>query len=223
MDGVPTPDESLAVALRPARSQAFKPSQIFLTLGLVAWLANLVLAGSYFYEIRQQSTLATEIAAASDSIAELPEAAEAHFRLTQARSALAAEQRAFSTLNSSPAVTHQLLALADSTEITVLEVVTAPGQAEKVDQNSYGALLVTLQVAGSAGAISTFLNHIEDGFLPGGRLDSVDIERIPPPEAGAPAYLDPEDGIEDSGPSWSSRRLEAAIGLTVFERQGSWD
>jgi hypothetical protein len=120
-----------------------------------------------------------------------------------------------------------LLALADSTEITVLEVVTAPGQPEKVDRNSYGALLVTLQVAGSAGAIATFLNHIEDGFLPGGRLDSVGIERIPPPEAGALEYLGPEVGPEvgneDSWPSWSSRRLEAAIGLTVFERQGSWD
>jgi hypothetical protein len=206
-DGVSLPDESpsaIPTASKSAWSFAFQWKTIAVAVFLLAGLANLVLAGSYVIEVLEQRRLASEIVAARDIISGLPAPAETQVRLTRAELALDAEHRAFSTLTSSPAVTQQLL---------ILEVVTAPGEPEKVGQNTYGALLVTLQVDGSAEAIAAFLYQLEGGFLPGGRIDLVSIERIPPPE----------DGTGYSSPGWSSRRLTASVGLTVFERQGSWD
>jgi hypothetical protein len=215
-DGVSLPDESpsaIPTASKSAWSFAFQWKTIAVAVFMLAGLANLVLAGSYVIEVLEQRRLASEIVAARDIISGLPAPAETQVRLTRAELALDAEQRAFSTLTSSPAVTQQLLGLAESAGILILEVVTEPGEPEKVGQNTYGALLVTLQVDGSAEAIAAFLYQLEGGFLPGGRIDLVSIERIPPPE----------DGTEYSSPGWSSRRLTASVGLTVFERQGSWD
>lgn len=214
--GASLPDQSTSEPPSSSNSVwsfAFQWKTIAITVCLLAWLANLVLAGSYGIEVLEQRRLASEIEAARDSISGLPAPSEVQVRLTAAELALDAEHKAFSTLTSSPEVTQQLVGLADAAGILILEVVTGPGEPEKIGQNTYGALLMTLQVAGSAGAVATFLYQLEEGFLPGGKVDMVRIERIPPPV----------DQGEFSSANWSSRQLEASVGLTVYERQGSWD
>jgi hypothetical protein len=215
-NGVSLPDESPSVpsnASNAVWSFAFQWKTITVAVCILAWLANLVLAGSYGIEVLEQRRLASEIEATRDSILSLPAPSEVQVRLTAAELALDAEHKAFSTLTSSPEVTQQLLGLAESAGILIIEVVTEPGEPQKVGQNTYDALLVTLQVAGAAGSIATFLYQLEDGFLPGGKVDLVRIEKIPPP-------LDHSDF---SSANWSSRQLTASVGLSVYERQGSWD
>jgi len=225
-DGLSLPDKSPAA--RPSspksfRSRAFKSSTITVSVCVLAWLANLVLAGSYVYERWEQRHLASEIEATLDFVSELPDSGEAQIRLTEAEMALDAEQSAFSTLISSPEVTQELLSLGESVGITILEVVTEPGEVEEVGQNDYGALLVSLQVAGSTEALATFLYELEQGILPGGRVDEVGIEEITPMEVGAPEDPSPRDGFADSVPGWSSHTLLASVAFKVYDRQGSWD
>jgi len=225
-NGASLPKESSPATLPAPKTvwpSAFKLSNIAATVCILAWLANLVLAGSYLFEGWEQRRLASEIRAALDSISALPGPAEAQIRLTEAASALEAEQRAFTTLASSPEVTQGLLDLAETVGLVILEVVTEPGDPQKVGQNAYGSLLVNLQVAGSAEALAAFLYELEGGALPGGRVDAVSIERIHPPEAGSLKDHTPGDGTEDPVPGWSSRRLVASVDITLYERQGSWD
>lgn len=215
LDKLPTP--------KLVRYGASKFWTLIVAVSLLAWLANFAFTGSYLYEGWEQRVLATEIEATIQSISELPEPATAQLLLNEAELALATEHGAFSALASSPEVTQDLLALAGSVGITILEVVTEPGEVEEVGQHAFGSLLVTIQVSGPPEAFEAFLRELEEGTLPGGRINKVSIEEITSPDAGAPGGFAPEDRSEYLVPSWSTYTLTASVALSVYERQGSLD
>jgi hypothetical protein len=138
--------------------------------------------------------------------------------LAEADVALAAEQRAFPRQAGGPEVMGKLLNLARDQGLTVIETSTRPGETRQVGQHTYLALAVSVRVAGSQPALQRFLRELEEGAIPGARMDEVNISNTGISNTRVPNSYPEGRGLNSSGPT-----LEAWLSISVYQRQEGAD
>ncbi len=160
-----------------------KLSTLALIVIVAALVANAVLGVMYFQKQSQQASLASQLTASKESLAEYDSTASLEEQLAAAEARLMAEQAYFPDKLSSDAILNTILQLAQESQVTIVEIRTQPESDENVGNHTYSALSIHLQVTGSVTELQTLVNKLETGELKAVGIDEVRITEM----KGSPA------------------------------------
>lgn len=191
-------------------------STLALVITAVALVGLAVLAVMYIQEWREQGALASEIEAARQSLAEYGDAAGRQERLAAAEAELAAEQTAFPSVLSGPAIVGALMQLAEENGLRVADIKTQSGTENQVGEHIYRALSVHVQVEGTLRALRTFVGDVESGALQAVRVGELSITGIKLPST-ASSWV----SVNGLGTAEAGYSVTASLAFSVHSRTNS--
>ena len=159
----------------------------WLILILVAALlaAYYFIGSDYLKQRRQNETFTSQIAAATQALAQVPPPpSDLEQRLAAARDGLQAATDSFAADTNDTRMVNTILRLADKIGVKAIPLGTEPWVTEKVSDRDYSVFRLNLAVTGTFTQLSTFLDRLETGELKTLVIEFLTVNRIPDSSGG---------------------------------------
>jgi hypothetical protein len=144
-----------------------KTRKLLIVILVVVLLVVYYLLGTdYLKQRREHEALASQIAGATSTLAQMPPPpTDLETRLTAAQADMDTARNAFPDRLNSTRIIDTILILADDTGIRAIPLVTQPWKTENVNDISYSVFRLNIVAAGTFEQLSDFLNQLESGEL----------------------------------------------------------
>ena len=144
----------------------------------------------YINQRRENAVLTSQIAEATQALAQIPESPQnLEQRLEAAQARLDAEQSVFPSNLHSTEVVNTILELADDCGIRAIPLVTQSWSTEVVGEHSYSVLRLTVAAEGNFTQLVSFVSKLENGEYETLVVENLSIARVPGGESASEEAL----------------------------------
>lgn len=136
------------------------------------------MATDYLKQRRENKTLASQIEAMSQSLAQIPPSpADLEQRLIAAESDLDATRNELPERLNTTEVINTILRLAEDTGVKAIPLITQPWRTESFSEHDYSVFRLDISITGNYTQLADFISQLENGELNTLLIESFTVER----------------------------------------------